>query len=74
MNPGPLGKKHIKKKSMSPAVTEIGKYAYVPYYGTIYTYKYQYMWVIIKNKVGKITNGARTGTRYKITLYKTGQI
>ena len=43
MNPGPLGKKHIKKKSMNPAVTEIGKYAYVPYYGTIYTYKYQYM-------------------------------
>ena len=38
MNPGPLGKKHIKKKSTSPAMIEIGKYMYVPYYGNKYTY------------------------------------
>ena len=59
---------------MSPAVTEIGKYTYVPYYGTIYIYKYQYICVVINVKAGSLTNGARTGTLYKIILYKTGQI
>ena len=47
MNPGPLGKKHIKKKSTSPAVIEIGKYMYVPYYGNKYTY-------IILNKMFRV--------------------
>ena len=39
----PLGKSTFKKKNMSPAATEIGKYEEVPYYGTFYTYKYQYI-------------------------------
>ena len=38
MNPGPLGREYHKKKSTCYQVIKIGKYTYVPYYGSNYTF------------------------------------
>ena len=52
MNPGPPQvKAHLKKKNMSPAVTEIGKYPEVPYYGIFINININ-ICVVINNKVG----------------------